>query len=90
MKGFVVVESCEDYEQTLVLRQGKKLPPGGILDWADRRDRDERAVFSEKAAAKAAIERTEHYRLAYGRTDLPEKKLCGVVPVQLVTANGRA
>lgn len=87
MKGFVVVESCEDYEQTLVLREGKELPPGGILDWADHRSRDARAVFGAKSDARAAIERTEHYRLAYGRSDLPERKLCSVVPVQLVTAN---
>lgn len=86
MKGFVVVESCEDYEQTLVLREGKELPPGGILDWADRRDRDARAVFATKSDARAAIERTEHYRLAYGRNDLPERKLCTVVPVRLVSA----
>lgn len=87
MRGFVVVESCEDYEQTLVLREGKELPPGGILDWADHRHRDARAVFAAKADARAAIDRTEHYRLAYGRSDLPELKLCSVVPVQLVTAN---
>lgn len=87
MKGFVVMESCDDYEQTLVLRTGKGMPPGGILDWADRRDKDARAVFAERKTARAAIDRTEHYRLAYGRTDLPERKLCSVVPVQLVPHN---
>lgn len=84
VKGFVVIESCENYEQILVLKQEKELPPGGILDWADRRDRDARAVFGTKSDARAAIERTEHYRLAYGRPDLPERKFCSVVPVRLV------
>lgn len=87
MKGFVVVESCDDYEQALVLRAGEGMPPGGILDWAKRRSTDARAVFAERKAARAAIERTEHYRLAFGRTDLPDRKFCSVVPVALVPHN---
>jgi hypothetical protein len=86
MKGFAVVESCEDYEQTLVLRTGREMPTGGILDWADNRAREPRAIFESRVAAREAIDRTEHYRLAFGRTDLPERKLCGVVPVQFVAS----
>lgn len=84
MKGFAVVESCEDYEQTLVLRTGKELPPGGILDWAENRKNEPRAIFASRADARAAIARTEHYRLAYGRQDIPEQRLCCIVPMQSV------
>jgi hypothetical protein len=38
-------------------------------------------VFPIRKAANAAIQRTEHYRLAFSRTDLPEKQLCKVAPV---------
>lgn len=85
MKGFAVVETYEDYEQILVLLTDKALPPGGILDWADKRTRDPRAIFKSRREAREAINRTEHYRLAYGRADLPERQLCSVVPVQLVS-----
>lgn len=87
--GYLVMESCEDYEQALGLRDGDGLPPGGILDWADSKN-DARAMFDSRAAARSAIERTEHYRLAYSRTDLPEKKLCRVVPICAVTPNVEA
>ena len=87
MNGFVVMESCEDYEQALVLRTGKGMPPGGILDWSERRGCEARAVFATRRQARDAINRTEHYRLAYARTDLPERKLCNVVPVRLVPSN---
>lgn len=86
MKGFAVVEYCEDYEQTLVLRTGKALPLGGILDWADNRAREPRAIFAARVDARAAIDRTEHYRLAYSRSDLPERRLCSVMPVQLIAS----
>lgn len=75
------MERCEDYEQVLTLRRSAEYPSDGILDWADRRDRDACAVFPNRASARAAITRTEHYRLAFGRTGLPEKKFCVVVPV---------
>lgn len=80
--GFLVMESCDDYEQALTLLTHDTLPTGGILDWADRTG--SRAMFSNRADAKKAIDRTEHYRLAYGRTDLPEKSLCRVVPIVAV------
>ncbi len=86
--GYLVMESCEDYEQALGLRTGADLPPGGILDWADRKS-DARAMFGSHQEARSAIDRTEHYRLAYGRADLPEKKLCRVVPVAAVTPNAK-
>jgi hypothetical protein len=84
--GYLVMESCEEYEQALGLRTGADLPPGGILDWADRKN-GARAMFGSHKEARSAIQRTEHYRLAYGRTDLPEKKLCRVVPIAAVTPN---
>lgn len=86
--GYLVVESCEDYEQVLMLSTGKELPDGGILDWANDRMRTARTMFQTRADAVAAINRTEHYRLAFGRKNLPEKKLCSVVPVLAVI--GRA
>jgi hypothetical protein len=77
--GYLVMEKCEDYEQALQLRYGTVLPPGGILDWAD--SKQPRAIFATRADARAAIERTEHYRLAFGANNLPERKFCEVVPV---------
>lgn len=84
--GYIVMESCEDYEQALVLRTGAALPPGGILDWSDRRPQEARAMFGTREEARAAINRTEHYRLAFGLTNLPEKKFCSVAPVSLAAA----
>jgi len=77
--GFLVMEFCEDYEQALCLVTSQTLPLGGILSWAD--SKLHRTLFESRDDAKAAITRTDHYRLAYGRNDLPEKKLCKVVPV---------
>lgn len=80
--GFCVFESSDDYEQGLALRIAPDLPSDGILTWCTRTPRREGvAVFGSRAAAKAAITRTEHYRLAFGRTDLPEKQFCVVVPI---------
>ena len=83
MKHYMVFEQCDDYEQALVLLQGEDIPPGGILSWADRPKRDARAVFASRKEARAAIARTEHYRLAFGRHDLPEKRFCTVVPIAI-------
>ena len=79
--GFLVMEICEDYEQALVVVNGKNLPFGGILDWSPKPGSAPRAIFPTRKAARSAIDRTEHYRLAFGRTDLPERKFCHVVPV---------
>lgn len=74
--GFVVIEAAESYEQILALDTSNGLPDGGILTWAD--DRKLRTFFPTRTAAREAIKRTEHYRLAFGRTDLPEKTYCRV------------
>ncbi len=84
--GYLVMESCEDYEQALRLLTGSVLPPGGILEWAD--DRQARTIFATRADARAAIDRTEHYRLAYGATNLPEKRFCKIVPALLLPEGG--
>jgi hypothetical protein len=78
--GYLVMETCDDYEQALCIRADKAYPEGGILDWSTRNS--PRAMFGTREAARAAINRTEHYRLAFGRTDLPEKKFCSIAPVQ--------
>lgn len=75
--GFIVVEKCEEYEQPLGLKLGAGTPPGGVLEWTN----GARAVFASRAAAKAAIDRNEHFRLAFGDSDRPEKKFCQIVPV---------
>lgn len=82
--GYVVMEMAEDFEQALVLRTGSDLPPGGILDWSRRKPQEARAVFESAAQARAAITRTNRYRLAFARKDLPERKFCKVVPVVFV------
>lgn len=85
--GFLVMEWCKKYEQPLMLITGDALPPGGILDWGD--GNKPRAIFPSREDARKAIDRTEHYRLAFGRPDLPEKKLCKVVPVAAVPSAKR-
>lgn len=76
--GYLVMESCEDHEQALSIITGGDLPPGGILDWPN----GPRAVFATRGEAVAAINRTEHYRIAFGDTNMPEKKYCHPVPLR--------
>lgn len=73
---YIVVEYCEEFEQALALRQDKGQPSRGLLDWGAPV-----ALFPSRIEAKAAIERTEHYRLAFDQETMwPEKKYCKVVP----------
>lgn len=74
--GYIVIEACEDYEQPLGLNCSQGLPTGGVLVWVE----GARTVFSSRIEAKKAIDRTEHYRLAYG-IQHPEKKFCKIVPL---------
>jgi hypothetical protein len=74
--GFIVVESCDDYEQILSLEFGDELPAGGILVWPEKGFH--RVIFRTKSAAREAIKRTEHYRLAFGLDGVPEAKLCSI------------
>lgn len=74
--GYVVVEHCDDYEQILGIKRGDALPSGGILEWTD----GPRAMFPSRSAARKAIDRTEHYRLAFG-TNSHERKLCRIDPI---------
>lgn len=78
--GYIVMESSEDYEQALRLVTGDGLPSDGILEW---RDRKAATMFTDRKAAQAAIIRTEHYRLAFGITALPEKRFCKIMPVEM-------
>jgi hypothetical protein len=77
---FLVIECCDDYEQVLGLMVGKQLPPGGVLTWPSE---SKRHAFGTRADARAAIDRTEHFRLAFGLEDYPERKFCKVVPVSV-------
>lgn len=78
--AYVVIESCEDYEQVLAVDSSNDKPNGGILVWAE--GKFIRTVFASRKDASDAIKRTEHYSLAFGRSDLPEAKFCHVVPVR--------
>lgn len=81
--GYLVAEYCEEWEQPLRLVLGDALPDGGVLDWGVPA-----AIFPNRKAARAAITRTEHLRLAFGKHPdlghLPERKLCKIVPVLAV------
>lgn len=77
--GYIVMESCEDYELGLCLVVGDALPEGGVLDW---RDKQPVTLFDKYSAAMAAINRTEHYRLAFA-SQRPEKKFCKPVPIKV-------
>lgn len=76
--GFVVIEAADEFEQILALEVGDGLPPGGILVWAPQA---KRTIFSSRSGARAAIDRTERYRLAFGMNYLPERSLCRVEPI---------
>lgn len=77
--GYLVMESCDDYEQALQLLEGETLPRGGILAWATT-NKSPRAMFASRSDAMDAINRTEHYRLAFGH-DYPKKCYCSIVPI---------
>ena len=77
--GYIVIETCDDYEQVLALDCDPVYPTGGVLKW--RENREPCAVFGSRKAARDAITRSEHYRLAFGSRAIPEKRLCKVVPV---------
>lgn len=79
--GYAVVDFCEDYEQVLRLCIRPGHPKEGVLGWADK---EPRAIFASRSNAQSAINRTEHYRLAFGLKDMPEKKYCRIIPVATV------
>jgi hypothetical protein len=81
MKGYIVIESCDDYEQILCLQKGFDVPDEGILCWSG--EGFQRHIFSSRSSARSAINRTHHYSMAYGLTNKPEKALCKVVPIEL-------
>jgi hypothetical protein len=78
--GWMVVEASEDFEQALGLSTGPGMPVEGVLDWTD----GEKAIFLSTKEAKAAIKRTELYRLALDTHQLPERKYCKVIRVEFV------
>lgn len=80
-KGYVVIESCEDYEQILCLKTGEEMPAGGILCWPG--EGFVMRVFANRRQARSAINRTHHYAKAFDSTDMPEKKYCKIHPVVL-------
>lgn len=82
--GFMVIESCENYEQPLGLETGEGLPEGGVLRWTD----GPRFLFPSRKEARAAITRTEHFRLAFGESGRPERKFCKVVRVETGNTEG--
>lgn len=73
-KLYLVVEHCDDFEQVLAIRKKGEYPKGGILDWGQPA-----AIFKTRPEAVSAINRTEHYRLAFGDATMPEKKYCKVI-----------
>jgi len=83
MKGFIVMEHAEDFEQGLALRCGGKYPAAGVLDWGEPV-----AIFHSAKDARAAITRTEHYRQAFGDFTMPAAKFCKVKKAQTVEVRG--
>ena len=80
-KGFIVVESAEDFEQVLCLETGDNMPDGGILGWQN--EGFNRHVFATRKDARNAINRTYHYAKAFGYTNMPEKQYCKIEVVTL-------
>jgi len=87
--GFMVFESCEDYEQALGLEFGKDIPfSAGALTWQSTDA--PAALFLTKQQARRAIERTEHLRKALLLSHeadheisvtMPKAADCKIVPV---------
>lgn len=86
MKGFIVIEHAEEFEQPLGLETGKNLPAGGLLNWTD----GTRAVFPDRKQAREAIKRTDHFRQAFNSTEYPKAKFCKIVPVLMVGGKAEA
>lgn len=80
--GFLVIESCDNFEQILGLDIGKDKPPGGVLTWAD--SKHPRVFFQTRRQAREAITRTEHYRKAFGLLNSPEAANCRIELVAAV------
>ena len=80
MKGFLVIDHAEDWEQPLGLNTSKGMPPGGVLEWTD----GPRAIFPDRKTAREAINRTDHYRQAFSPDFWPNKKFCKIVPTVLI------
>ncbi len=78
---FLVMESAVDFEQALGLRVESGLPPSGVLDWGLPA-----ALFTSRKEAHEAITRTEHYRLAFGNHQMPEKCNCVIKPARFAKA----
>lgn len=80
-KGYVVVESCEHYEQFLCLAIEGGLPDGGLLTW--RGEGYVYHIFPNRKEARAAIDRTHYYAKAYNIDSMPEKKYCKIHVVSI-------
>ena len=80
-KGYIVVESAEDFEQVLCLETGDNLPDAGILGWQN--EGLTRHVFANRKLAREAINRTYHYAKAFGYTNMPERQYCKIHQVEL-------
>ncbi len=77
--GFIVFESCEEWEQPLRLRFGPGLPVRGILDWHGG---EPITVFPDRKTAREAIARTEWYARATEKPDMfPRRAICTVRPI---------
>ena len=76
---YVVVESCEDYEQVLALERNAKYPDGGLLVWPEPGVR--RHGFTTRGEARAAINRTHHYVEAFGKSGFPLRQFCRIHPI---------
>lgn len=75
--GYVVVESCEEYEQWLALDSSDELfPVEGVLTWPTTQVPP--VVFETRREARAAIERTHHFVKAFGVEGFPERRDCTV------------
>lgn len=89
--GYLVMESCEEFEQALALRSVEiDGASATVLTWTDARNFA--ALFMDRMEAKRAIRRTERYRLALvslglDSVNVPTGSFCKVVPV---AAAGRA
>lgn len=74
MKGYIVVESGNDFEQVLCLETGDDMPANGILCWPN--EGFDRHVFESRKAARSAINRTYHYSVAFENRGMPDMKHC--------------
>lgn len=78
--GYIVVDSCEEWEQPLTLEFGSDKPKEGVLAWRAKSS-DPAHVFELRAEARQALTRTDHWGAAF-KVQVPKNDNCKIIPLR--------